>query len=214
MNMSAASGKGLKAPLRRTKREQRDESIEKLLREALSLFVTKGYRATTLEQISSAAGLTKGAVYFHFGSKEAVLIQLLNRVESEVMAPVVEVLESSSGTASDRLVTFMRMHGEMGLTNREDLLLLISMSIEFANQSGEAAERLKKMYQILYKPLERLIKRGQASGEFRRDAPAAEVAAVIVAMHDGVFLEWYRHGSQLNGKSLVRAALSMLLNGV
>ena len=44
--------------------------------------MSKGYRSTDLEQIAGAADLTKGAVYFYFGSKEAVLIELLNRVQT------------------------------------------------------------------------------------------------------------------------------------
>lgn len=50
------------AEVRRSKREQRDESIGNLLAAARSLFVSKGYRAGTLEQIATATGLTKGAV--------------------------------------------------------------------------------------------------------------------------------------------------------
>jgi hypothetical protein len=35
-----------------------------------------------------------------------------------------------------------------------------------------------------------------------------------VATHDGAFLEWYRRGTQLDGKNLVRATLSVLLHGL
>jgi AcrR family transcriptional regulator len=199
---------------RRTKREQREESIDKLLLEARALFVSKGYRATTLEQIAVAAGLTKGSLYFHFGSKEAVLVKLLDKVEAEIIFPAINILKSAQGSVSEKLVQFMRLHGEMGITKREDLLLLISMSIEFAQQTGDAAAQLKKMYQALYKPLEALLRRGQMSGEVRKDAPATELASIIVATHDGAFLEWYRRGNQLDGRNLVRATLSVLLHGL
>ena len=62
-----------------TKREQRAASIEALLGEALTLFITQGYHATTVEEIAQAAGLTKGAVYFYFKSKANVLKALLDR---------------------------------------------------------------------------------------------------------------------------------------
>ncbi len=199
---------------KRTKRAQRDGSVDRLLSAAKALFVSKGYRATTLEQIASAAHLTKGAVYFHFGAKESVLLKLLERVVVDVLNPAVQVLESPDGPVTEKLIQFMRIHGEMGLTRREDLLLLISMSIEFAGQNGEAADRIKAMYQMLYRPLEALIRRGQAAGEIRRDAPSAELAAIVVAMHDGAFLEWYRRGEQLDGRNLVRASLSVLLHGL
>ena len=48
--------------------------MELLLDAALRLFVSQGYRSTNLEQIAGVARLTKGAVYFYFRSKEAVLM--------------------------------------------------------------------------------------------------------------------------------------------
>lgn len=199
---------------KRTKREQSEESIDKLLSAARVLFVSKGYRATTLEQIASSAGMTKGAVYFHFGAKEAVLLKLLANVEAQVIKPALKILKSRSGSVPDKLMSFMRLHGEMGITNRQDLLLMIQMSIEFAEQTGDVALYVKRMYGLLYKPMETIIKRGQIAGEIRSDIPSVELTAVIVATHDGVFLEWYRRGGQLNGKILVRATLMLLLQGL
>ncbi len=198
----------------RTKREQRDESIEKLLMAARELFVFKGYRSTTLEQIASAVGLTKGAVYFHFGSKEAVLVRLLDRVEKDLIIPVVQTLQGGRGSEWTRIDQFTRVHGTMGITNPEDILLLISMSIEFAQQQGEAADRIRSIYRLLYDPLEALIRRGQLAGRIRNDVPATELASIIIATHDGAFLEWHRRGNQLDGRNLVRAVLTVLLHGL
>lgn len=202
------------APVRRTKREQRDESVDKLLSAARSLFVSKGYRSTTLEQVAAAAGLTKGAVYFHFGAKEALLVHLLERVEAQLITPALGILKGAGDPVFDKFAQFLRQHGEMGVTHREDMLLLISMSIEFAEIEGPAAEAIKRMYESLYRAIETLIKRGQVSGEFRRDAPAAELASIVIATHDGAFLEWYRRKSQLDGRNLVRAVVSVLMHGL
>ena len=75
------------------------------------------------------------------GSKEAVLLRLLDGVEADVITPIVETLCDSEGSARNKLVQFVHQHAVLGLTNREDLLLLISMSIEFAEQTGEASAR-------------------------------------------------------------------------
>ncbi len=217
MSTAARAAPGLpeRVPIgRRTKREQRDVSIEKLLCAARSLIVSKGYRSTTLDQVATAAGLTKGAVYFHFGSKEALLVQLLDRAENQLVVPALEILESPGDPVSEKLVQFMRLHGEMGVTNREDMLLLIAMSIEFAELEGPAADAIRRIYSDFHRVVEVLIRSGQANGEFRRDAPATELASVVIATHDGAFLEWYRRGSQLDGGNLVRATLSVLLHGL
>ena len=51
---------------------------ERLLGEAQRLFRERGYAATSLEQIADAAGVTKGAIYGHFASKEDLLINALD----------------------------------------------------------------------------------------------------------------------------------------
>ncbi|MGQ1889425.1 TetR/AcrR family transcriptional regulator [Thermophagus sp. OGC60D27] len=46
---------------------------ERILKEALTLFATKGFHATTIEAIAKAAGVAKGSVYNYFESKEAII---------------------------------------------------------------------------------------------------------------------------------------------
>src|SRR5687768_15678053 len=53
-----------------TKKAQREASVEGLLMAARALFVSQGYRHTTVDEIALAAHLTKGAVYFYFRNKE------------------------------------------------------------------------------------------------------------------------------------------------
>src|SRR5271156_2885735 len=90
-----------RAVKRRTKVEQREASLEKLLSAARHLFVSKGYASTTLEEIATAVEMTKGSVYFYFGSKEAVLLELLNQAEQIVIDTVLRLLESSEGNATE-----------------------------------------------------------------------------------------------------------------
>src|SRR5687767_11553124 len=100
-------------PARNTKRAQREASLESLLEAALALFVSQGYRHTSVEEIAEAAGLTKGAIYFYFRSKESLLIALLERAEQAVAAPAQRRIAAAGPTAADKLVAFM--HGQAKL---------------------------------------------------------------------------------------------------
>ncbi len=62
--------------------ERRKASIKAVLDSALGLFVTQGYDATSMDDIASRAGLTKGAVYFYFKDKVSLLHALLERARS------------------------------------------------------------------------------------------------------------------------------------
>jgi AcrR family transcriptional regulator len=54
---------------RRTQRERAETTRRDLVRSARALFATKGYAGTTLEAVVQASGVTKGALYHHFGGK-------------------------------------------------------------------------------------------------------------------------------------------------
>lgn len=194
--------------------EQRQVSIVRLLDAALHLFVSKGYRSTNLEEIAGAAGLTKGAVYFYFGSKEAVLIELLNHVQAAVFDGAIKAVEQAGPTMTDKIVAFLHNAAKLGITHRDEVLLLILMSLEFKERKGKVRDCVGSIYGRTRLLLERLIRAGQKSGEFRKDVPVRELAAIVMANHDGSFLEWYRRSGSLNGTDLVRALRTVVVAGL
>lgn len=196
------------------KTEQRRISVEKLLAVALRLFVSQGYRSTTLEQIATAAGLSKGAVYFYFGSKESLLMELLKRVRTVVVDDAVGAAGQAAASATDRIVAFLHNQAKLGVSRRDDVFLLILMSLEFSRRRDRITRCIADIYRRLHRYVEGMIRSGQKSGEFRADVPVRELAAIVMANHDGAFLEWYRRAAALNGRSLVRALRSVVLHGV
>ena len=193
---------------------QREASIERLTEAAARLFVSQGYRSTTLDQIAAAAGYTKGIVYFHFRSKTALLMQLLDRVERHVVDAVVARVRAAGPSAAEQMVTFLHTQAELGVERSAEVLLLLVMSLEFGEREGEVSERITQIYKKLHLLTERTIRAGQKSGEFRADIPARELATMIMAVHDGTFLEWHRRKTHLNGRQLVRAMRSLVLDGL
>ena len=196
------------------KLQARRASTQRLLDSALHLFVSKGYRSTNLEQIAGAAKLSKGAVFFYFGSKEAVLLELLKRVQAIVVDEALETAAKAGPSAGDQIVAFLHHQAKLGLTHRDEVLLLILMSLEFGGQAGAVSRETAKIYRRLYAFVEKIIRKGRASGELRRDLTPRELASIIMANHDGTFLEWYRRSGSLKGTALVRALREVVLSGV
>lgn len=62
------------------KREkQKQETLADILRVGEELFVSRGYENTSISQIADACGMTKGAMYHHFDSKEALMEEICKR---------------------------------------------------------------------------------------------------------------------------------------
>ena len=196
------------------KMEQRLTSMELLLEAALRQFVSQGYRSTNLEQIAGAAKLTKGAVYFYFRSKEAVLIALLERVRRIVVDDAIAIVNAAGPTPTDKLVAYIHYQANLGITHRDEVLLLLLMGLEFKERGGEGRDFLAKLYKRQCTFVEALVKSGQAAGEFRIDVRPKELASIVLAAHDGTFLEWFRRSTTLKGGELVRALRSTVLTGL
>jgi AcrR family transcriptional regulator len=84
---------------RRSQAERSDETTAALLRAAQRLFAEQGYARTSLDEVASAAGVTKGAAYHHFHGKPDLLravfvaeqqqtVEILERVAAEARDPV------------------------------------------------------------------------------------------------------------------------------
>ena len=78
---------------------------ERLLGEARRLFRERGYAATSLEQIAEAAGVTKGAIYGHFSSKEDLLISAIDATPTPAWATEIN---DQSLPLRERLADFSR----------------------------------------------------------------------------------------------------------
>ena len=61
----------------------RGDGRERILDEARSLFLTKGFAATSMQEIADAVGLTKPALYYHFKDKQELMLAVIGREMSE-----------------------------------------------------------------------------------------------------------------------------------
>jgi len=96
----------------------RGDGRERILDEARTLFLTKGFAATSMQEIADAVGLTKPALYYHFKDKQDLLLAVLSR-EMEDGQRAFHATLSSANTLQDRLEEgavwcFTRIKGDLG----------------------------------------------------------------------------------------------------
>lgn len=192
----------------------REDSIQRITEAAFRLFVTRSYAATTLQQIADEVGMTKGAIFFYFQSKENLLLHLLAVAEQSIVTSFAQQAEASSGSAVERLVAFFHHGARQGLERPYQLLCLIQMSIEFSGSETEIGRRVSAIYDKIYGLLAHIVEDGQRNGDLTDAIKPVEFVAMVVAMHDGMMLEWHRRGGRIDGRLLVQAVRMTVLNGV
>lgn len=200
-------------PSRRSNQERREQSTEQVLASALKSFVTRGYGATSIDDIARDAGLTKGAVYFYFKGKSALLLELLSQ-STALYLEVFKRMRESEVPASVQLEMFVEWAARVGAKNSELLLLPILMSLEFHGKDEVVERALNRLYDRYHDEMERVVVLGQQSGEFDPSLAPREEAAVLVAFTDGMLLEWIRRSRRLDGNRLVQSAKALIAGGL
>jgi AcrR family transcriptional regulator len=159
--------------------EQRKLTRGKLVEAAQQLFSTSGYEHATVDDISHAAGYSKGAYYFHFSTKDDILLELL-RIWTEgrtAVLPEEEVDRLSAGDLRERLAAFLSYAGEPQWPG---------VLLEFwaqAVRNVEVSKRLTQAYALWRRRLSSALEAAARAG--LRVESAEDVASVVLAAHDG-----------------------------
>ena len=195
-----------------SRRRSSEASIEKIELAALRLFSDKGYSNTSLEEVATCAGFTKGAVYYYFKTKEAVLVHLLEVIRARSIERTAETVLASDETAVEKLVRFVTMQTKWGQEFPDDLAVIILSSIQSLNIGAAIKEEVNKYYSVMQNMLEQIFKEGIKSGELPRDFDVQSAVLTNMARHDGNMLLWHRSGRDpVVGRVLAKAAKNSVL---
>ncbi len=188
---------------------------DEILAAALDEFIAKGFEAARIEDVAKAAGLSKGAIYLYFPSKEALLHALIEREIAPIIAQLAALADAGTGNPIETL----RFGLTQIATRMSDPRVFAIPRLVIAI-SGRFPEITRHYRTTVIEPgralVERLIARGVAQGHFRGVDPKAATRAIIGPM---MFEALWKH--VFDGESALRdpqaladAQIDLLLNGI
>lgn len=160
--------------------EQRKLTRTKLIDAALQLFSTSGYEHATVDDISQAAGYSKGAYYFHFSTKDDILLELL-RMWTESRSLTLTAATSGPLTRDSLHEALVEFFSYASAPQWPGVLL------EFwaqATRHAEVGKRLTQAYAAWRKQLAEAFDAAAAAGIIDV-ASGDDAASVALAAHDG-----------------------------
>ena len=196
------------------KKLPQETTSQKILKTALKLFVKKGYHGTSIADISKAIRLTKGAIYFHFRNKDALLRSVLQEFESMYLDRMIKEAESQEGRAIEKVRRLLRFSLNF-VPNNEDLCLsLLNLSTELCFSHKKYEVRVKQIYKKYIGFLTHLLEMGQQDGSFRKDFNPHILALHLVGSNDGNLLQWTMNKNGLDNRQFSRSYVKFYLNAI
>ena len=162
-------------------------TIEKILNAAEKLFAEKGYDKTSMQDMTRLAGVSKGAIYHHFQSKEAIIRAVLDRQNIAFKSTYTSWLKEAQ---------------QMGLNSKERLVHLMKRSVlnqdtfsqsaeEQMSQSPEAIVNAILFNQKEGTPLlANMLREGIADGSIQTDYPDEFASAFLLLFNFWVNPIW------------------------
>lgn len=166
-----------------------EQTRDLITRKALSLFNTKGYKATSLSDITKEVGLTKGAIYGHFGSKDGVaeagFEYALKFVKNDLNKRI-----SAAVTAPEKLKAIVNYYSDYILNPPiKGGCPIINTAIEADDSLPLLRTKLVHFISMMKQSLIKIIYRGVTEGQIRKDVNVEETAVLLyTAVEGGIML--------------------------
>jgi TetR/AcrR family transcriptional repressor of nem operon len=175
-----------------------------LLQIAAEAFAERGYAETTMAQLIERSGLTKGAFYFHFSSKEQLALAVIEEKQQQWIDSVLQAI-SAEPRAFDQLravaLALVRVH-------RDPSAFSVSrLTRDLARVAG-VSDVVRDHMRTWVGLVAGLIRQAQAEGDLPETIDANDLAAVLVATTDGL----KDLGALLDSPSRARRAYERRMN--
>jgi AcrR family transcriptional regulator len=193
--------------------EYKENTRDRILNAAQRLFEQKGYYETSMDDIVKESGLSKGAIYGYFESKED-LFESLQAGEYNRTLEQANALLSGEGSARSKLEKIADIYF---LSQDESSRKQCRMTLEFSATSLRMKPvhiKIEDQYTRVHDLLAAIIKEGIRKGEFRKGIDVDSIASLLVATVDGLTLRWATTDAQIDWKRVRDAIVDLTLQGI
>ncbi len=179
-------------------RDYDDLRLDPVLGAASQVFVRHGYHAATMRQVAEAAGLSTAGVYHHHGSKQEIIVALLDVTMAEIRWRLLAAREEGSDVVEE--FSFMVESLALFHATRGDLAFLGATEMRALHEPDHG--RIVALRDEVQHLLDGQVDRGIDAGRFRVERP--RVAARAVATMCTSLPSWFRTDGPLSAAEVAR----------
>jgi AcrR family transcriptional regulator len=182
---------------------------ERLLAASLRLFAQQGFEGTSVQEIVAAAGVTKGAMYHYFSSKDDLLYEIYHRLLG-VQTERLDAIADGPGTAEQRVRAAAADVVESTLTSIDEAIVSIR-SIHMLPQPQRGQVRAER--RRYHERFRAMVEEGQRAGAFRGDVPADVVVHFFFGSVNQLGT-WYHRDGDLSLEQIAEHYAEMFMTAL
>jgi AcrR family transcriptional regulator len=175
---------------------------------AIDCFARLGYQGTSIDRIARVAGVTKGAVYYHFRDKEELLFRAVKDTiggfETQVLAEV--------NPSTDAIVNLRRVVDAcfLSATVSNHRRFIITLMVEALDTNPRLSAEFRKILRRMRGFLASVLLRGQQDGGIRTDVDPEAAAALIAGGIMGAEIQHYQDPEEIDLRRILDTLIDQL----
>ncbi|MBU5676414.1 TetR/AcrR family transcriptional regulator [Alkaliphilus sp. MSJ-5] len=166
-------------------KEAAEARKNKIIQCAFEVFAENGYAQTTIDDIVTASGISKGGIYNYFKSKEEIFLEIAeSRFEQRH-----RLIKSFPKDMSNRDKIINYIHWALIGLFEDKLQRMARFTFEFWSvlaRNPNMSDKAKKRYHLFYDDLSKILKQGVDHGEFQEDIDIPSMVYIILSTMDGI----------------------------
>jgi len=182
---------------------------KELMAIAIDCFARYGYQGTSIDRIASAAGVTKGALYYHFRDKEELLFEAvqdqITEFEQRVVGGVSPVTDPAGALAE---IARVCVH----IATKNNLRrFILTLMVEALDTNPKLSEAFRGILRRFRSYLAGIVRVGQEQGVFRKDIEPALAAQLFAGGVIGAELQHYQDTDRVDLAVAMEGVVAQLM---
>ncbi|HEX8705451.1 MAG TPA: helix-turn-helix domain-containing protein [Myxococcaceae bacterium] len=200
---------------REIKQERAARTRVEILEAAITLFARRGFLATTMAELAKAIRMTPGALYWHFPTKEDLLLAAIDELHQRFLNEFVDLLsEHRKLTARDQLISFLNRAQQFLRYHREYGIFFGMVAAESAEANDRVADAIREKLDVYVHVAAGIIRYGQKKQEFRTDVDPMHTAHGMLSAYMGLLVHQNLFRNTLAYDPTVAALDKLVVSGI
>ena len=168
----------------------KSENTKRLIIEkTASVFNTKGYAGTSINDLMNATGLSKGCIYGNFENKDEIALNVFDHNFGKVTQHMKERILATENSIERLLVYPQTYKNYFRYSFLQAGCPILNTATEVDDTHPKLKERTQKALVFWKTSIENQIKRGIAKKEIKEDTDPTEIAVIMISMIEGAFMQ-------------------------
>lgn len=191
------------------------ETRDRILASAARVFGQKGFERSSLDEVAADAGMTKGAIYWHFKSKNDLFFALLDQRFQLHTSPLMVDLATMVSSGADPKAGMMEMfRAGMQRCVEDPAWARLYLECLSLGRNEDVRERLSSFYDQVWDMSAHFTRELQGRGLAATETDPHTAAVFWAALFDGLVLAWLIKGGKLDLDQLLPGIFNMLWRGI